>query len=33
MNKHRVFKHPKTNVSFIDTNDAIVGYSKSEMQK
>lgn len=33
MNKHRVFRHPKTNVSFIDTNDAIVGYSKSEIAK
>ena len=33
MDKHRVFKHPKTNVSYIDTDDAIVGYSKSEIAK
>ena len=33
MNKHRVFKHPKTNISYIDTDDAIVGYSKSAIAK
>ena len=33
MNKHRVFKHPKTNIPYIDTDDAIVGYSKSSIAK
>ena len=33
MNKHKVFKHPKTNIPYIDTDDAIVGYSKSAIAK
>jgi len=33
MNKHQILKHPKTNVSYIDTNDAITGYSKSIIAK
>jgi hypothetical protein len=33
MNKHRIFQHPKTNVSYIDTDDAITGVSQSTIAK
>lgn len=33
MNKHQIFKDPKTDVPYIDTDNAIVGYSKSEIAK
>ena len=33
MNKHRIFQHPKTNVSYIDTDDAIKGVSQSTIAK
>lgn len=33
MNKHQIFKNPKTDVPYIDTDNAIVGYSKSEIAK
>lgn len=33
MDKHQIFKNPKTDVPYIDTDNAIVGYSKSEIAK
>ena len=33
MNKHRIFQHPKTNVSYIDTDDAVTGVSQSTIAK
>jgi hypothetical protein len=33
MNKHQIIRNPKTDVPYIDTDNAIVGYSKSEIAK